>query len=91
VALQCPVYQACQAKLKKPQDQAALKEVQRKWLAYRDAELKLIAAVYYFTPDGSPAGTIAQVESNGQYVQLVRQRVLRLGNYLRILEGNGNI
>jgi uncharacterized protein YecT (DUF1311 family) len=85
------VYQACQARLKTPQDQAALKEAQRKWLAYRDAERQLITAVCYFTPDGSPAGTIAQVESNGQLVQLVRQRVLRLEDYLRILKGEGSL
>ena len=85
------VYQACQARLKKPQDQAALKEAQRKWLAFRDAERELIGVVGYFTPDGSPAGTIAQVESNGQFVQLVRQRVLRLEDYLKILKGEGNL
>ena len=85
------VYQACQARLKKPQDQAALKEAQRKWLAFRDAERELIGAVCYFTPDGSAPGTIAQVESNGQLVQLVRQRVLRLEEYLQILKGEGSL
>jgi uncharacterized protein YecT (DUF1311 family) len=85
------VYQACRAKLKRPQDRAALKEAQRKWLAYRDAEQELITAVCYFTPDGSPAGTIAQVESHGQLVRLVRQRVLRLEEYLKILEGEGSL
>ena len=64
------VYQACQARLKTHQDQAALKKAQRKWLAYRTAEGELINAVCYFTPDGSPPGTIARVVANEKFVDL---------------------
>ena len=85
------VYKACLAKLKKPQDRATLKEAQRKWLAYREAERDLINAVCYFTPDGSPAGTIAQVIAPGKLVELLRERVLRLEDYLKILEGQGSL
>lgn len=85
------VYQACRARLKKPQDRATLKEAQRKWLAYRDAERDLINTMCYFTPDGSPAGTIAQVIAAGKLVELVRERVLRLEDYLKILKGEGNL
>ena len=85
------VYKACLAKLKTSQDQAALKEAQKKWLAFRDAERELIIAVCHFSPDGAVVGTIAQVISNDKFVELLRQRVLQLEDYLKILEGKGNL
>ena len=59
-----------------PQAQNALKESQRLWIAYRDAEFLTIDAIY-----GSMQGTMWIVAGMGQKVEFVKCRVIELRAY----------
>jgi uncharacterized protein YecT (DUF1311 family) len=63
----------------KPEDQKVLINAQRAWIAYRDAELKLIGAM---TKDEySGGGTIQSMIAIGSYSDLVISRTLEIFNY----------
>jgi uncharacterized protein YecT (DUF1311 family) len=69
------VYNRLMARLS-PEQQNALRESQRAWLAFRDAEGKAISSII-----ASKVGTIWQLEATDEGMQLVRSRVLRLLAY----------
>jgi uncharacterized protein YecT (DUF1311 family) len=69
------VYNRLMARLS-PEQQNALRESQRAWLAFRDAEGKAVSSII-----ASKDGTIWQLAATDQGMQLVRTRVLRLLSY----------
>ena len=69
------VYNRLMARLS-PEQQNALRESQRAWLTFRDAEGKAISLII-----ASKDGTMWQLEATDQGMQLVRSRVLRLLGY----------
>jgi uncharacterized protein YecT (DUF1311 family) len=72
------VYGALRGKLKTPA-QAALKESQREWLAYRDAENKTIGAVYHMMQ-----GTMYVPMRASDAAEIVKARVKQLRGYLSL-------
>ena len=69
------VYNRLMARLS-PEQQNALRESQRAWLTFRDAEGKAIELII-----ASKAGTMWQLSGTDEGMQLVRSRVLRLLTY----------
>lgn len=59
-----------------PQAQAALKESQKRWIAYRDAEFLAIDLIY-----GGMQGTMWRVAGFGQKVEFVKRRTVELLTY----------
>lgn len=74
------VYQGLMKKLP-VKDREVLRESQRAWLKFRDAELKFGFVVY-----GGLHGTIWRVVYGGDRVDLVKQRTLKLTHYKDALE-----
>jgi uncharacterized protein YecT (DUF1311 family) len=72
------VYGALRDKLDAPA-QAALKESQRQWLSYRDAETKTIAAVYHMMQ-----GTMYVPMRASDAAEIVKARVKQLRGYLSL-------
>ena len=72
------VYTEIRAKIDKPA-QAALKESQQKWLAYRDAENATIGAVYR-----QMQGTMYVPMRAGDAAEIVKARVKQLRGYLSL-------
>jgi uncharacterized protein YecT (DUF1311 family) len=72
------VYGALHGKLNAPA-QAALKESQRQWLAYRDAENKTIGAVYHMMQ-----GTMYVPMRASDAAEIVKARVKQLRGYLSL-------
>ena len=69
------IYNRLMARLS-PEQQKSLRESQRAWLIFRDAEDKAISSII-----ASKVGTIWQLEATDEGMQLVRGRVLRLLAY----------
>jgi uncharacterized protein YecT (DUF1311 family) len=69
------VYDRLMARLS-PEQQNALRESQRAWLTFRDAEGKAISSII-----ASKDGTMWQLAATDEGMQLVRSRVLRLLTY----------
>jgi uncharacterized protein YecT (DUF1311 family) len=69
------VYNRLMARLS-PEQQNALRESQRAWLTFRDAEGKAISSII-----ASKDGTMWQLTATDEGMQLVRGRVLRLLAY----------
>ena len=65
-----------------PEKQALLKDAQRKWLAFRDAERKLS-----YDLDPAAGGTLQSVNANNFAYNILKQRVLDFEKYLDGLEG----
>ncbi len=63
-----------------PEQQSALRESQRAWLTFRDAEGKAISSI-----TASKDGTMWQLAATDEGMQLVRSRVLRLLAYEQAL------
>jgi uncharacterized protein YecT (DUF1311 family) len=61
-----------------------LKEAQRKWLEYRDAEMKLKSGIF-----GTLNGTMWQNISAGRSMQIVQQRAEELEEYYELLTNYG--
>lgn len=61
--------------------QAALKESQQRWLAYRDAELKTIGSIY-----DAMQGTMYAPMRSGAAADLVKQRALELRAYANLFK-----
>lgn len=57
----------------RPDDRATLQRSQRAWLAFRDAEFRTIAAL-----TGNKQGTMWGPVSDGQRLQIVKDRALQL-------------
>ncbi|MBW4889707.1 DUF1311 domain-containing protein [Mucilaginibacter sp. HMF5004] len=71
-------YKLLSAKLK-PKDKAVLLTAQRSWLAYRDNELKLYGML---TQDEySGGGTIQSNFRSSHYMELIKERALKLWKY----------
>jgi uncharacterized protein YecT (DUF1311 family) len=64
--------------------QAALKDSQTKWLAYRDAELKTIKAIY-----SAQAGSVNLPMSGGAATQIIRHRAQELRGYAELYKPQG--
>ena len=63
----------------KPEDKKVLIAAQKAWLAYRDAEAKLIGIMTKEVYSGG--GTIQSILSSDSYTQLVVKRTLEIFNY----------
>ncbi|MBV4357181.1 lysozyme inhibitor LprI family protein [Pinibacter aurantiacus] len=63
----------------KPEDQKVLVSAQRAWLAYRDAELKLIGTMT--KEEYSGGGSIQSSIAIGSYSELVVKRAIEIFNY----------
>jgi uncharacterized protein YecT (DUF1311 family) len=74
------VYNRLMARLS-PEQQNALRESQRAWLTFRDAEGKAIGLII-----ASRAGTMYQLSGTDEGMQLVRSRALRLLAYEQQLD-----
>ncbi len=59
-----------------PEAQNALKEAQRRWISYRDAEFLAIDTIY-----GAMQGTMWQLAGLSRKVEFVKSRVLELRMY----------
>ena len=66
-------------KVLKPEDKQTLVAAQRAWIAYRDAEAKLIGAMT--KEEYSGGGTIQSMIATGSYSDLVIKRTLEIFNY----------
>lgn len=77
------IYRRLLAKLAKP-EQALLKDAQKKWLVYRDAELKFAAAA-----DPSAGGSLGTVNRNAASYALLKARTAELEGYLSEIELSG--
>jgi uncharacterized protein YecT (DUF1311 family) len=73
------VYNRLMARLS-PEQQNALRESQRAWLTFRDAEGKAISSII-----ASKDGTMWQLAATDEGMQLIRSRVLRLLTYEQYL------
>ena len=73
------VYNRLMARLS-PEQQNALRESQRAWLTFRDAEGKAISSII-----ASKDGTMWQLSATDEGMQLIRSRVLRLLTYEQYL------
>jgi len=62
--------------------QADLRDAQRKWLQFRDAELKSIGTIV-----AAQYGTAVQLAASDEAMELVRARVLQLYGYEQALNG----
>lgn len=65
-------------------EQAQLKDAEKKWLAYRDAELKVLGAVY-----DKMDGTMYQPMRVNSAMNLTQDRAMQLKSYLDLLENQG--
>jgi len=65
-----------------PEKQALLKDAQRKWLAFREAEGKLS-----YDLDPAAGGTLQSVNANDFAYRILKQRVVDFENYRDGLEG----
>ena len=72
------VYTELRGKIHKPA-QAALKDSQQKWLAYRDAENATIGAIYH-----QMQGTMYVPMRAGDAAEIVKARVRQLRGYLSL-------
>ena len=63
-----------------PQAKSALKEAQRLWISYRDAEFVAIDAIY-----GAMQGTMWQLAGLSRKVEFLKNRVLELRMYMEDL------
>jgi uncharacterized protein YecT (DUF1311 family) len=70
------VYQELRGALN-PEGRESLREAQRAWIAFRDAEFDLMARMY-----GPGDGSLARVEAAGRRVDFIRSRVLALSAYM---------
>jgi uncharacterized protein YecT (DUF1311 family) len=77
-ALMNKYYKLLSAKLK-PKDKAVLLAAQRSWLAYRDNEVKLYGMLS--NDEYSGGGTIQSNIRAGNYMDLVKKRVVQLFEY----------
>jgi len=74
------VYLLLMAKLT-PQKRELLKDAQRKWLAFRDAELRLSKSL-----DPYVGGTISPVTSSSDSYEILKKRTKELEKHLRQVE-----
>lgn len=63
-----------------PTEQQTLRNAQRKWISYRDAEFKVMAAIY--TNGGTVYITMRQLDA----LDLLKSRVLQLQGYLTLVQ-----
>jgi uncharacterized protein YecT (DUF1311 family) len=64
----------------KSADRGTLMQAQKAWIAFRDAEEKLIGTVSQ--DEYSGGGTVQQLIDTSQYLQLVKQRVIQIFEHL---------
>mgnify|MGYP001772491557 CR=1 FL=1 len=69
------VYQELMKKLS-PEERKLLRESQRQWLKFRDAEFKVIDKIYDFP------GGFYTTQRIGSKIRIIRERALRLKEYL---------
>ncbi len=64
-----------------PEARSALREAQRAWIRYRDAELRAVDAIVEDHSERSGGGTIWAVVRAGRVMELTRSRALTLSGY----------
>lgn len=77
------VYQALMGRLGKP-ERALLADAQKKWLAFRDAELAAAAAL-----DPSKDGSLGRINRNTAGYDMLKSRTLDLERYLQDAKESG--
>jgi uncharacterized protein YecT (DUF1311 family) len=64
----------------KPADKAVLTQAQKAWIAFRDAEEKLVSIIS--KDEYSGGGTVQQLVDTSQYLELIRKRVIQIFEHL---------
>ena len=73
-------YKGLMDRLPTKEDKELLRESQRKWIAYRDAEFRFLPR--HFQRDG---GTLSLVMTDERMVHFIRERVIELEAYIHLL------
>lgn len=63
----------------KPADKSSLVQAQRAWISFRDAEFKLVETIS--KDEYSGGGTLQRLTESGEYLTMVRDRLVTLFNH----------